>query len=121
MANAWFSRASAGICSTLISYKGSQNRANFSAISATINELLIGSGTGWPMLRFRRGGKYRVGAAMFDRLGEYLSRAVALRLLAKRTAYPEVQDQLLELAAAFERLAEYTEKREQAVLPTPSD
>jgi hypothetical protein len=53
------------------------------------------------MLRYRRGGKYRVGAVMFDRLGEYLSRAVALRLLAKRTAYPEVEDQLLVLAAAF--------------------
>jgi hypothetical protein len=38
---------------------------------------------------------------MFDRLGEYLSRAVALRPLAKRTAYPEVEDQLLVLAAAF--------------------
>ena len=73
------------------------------------------------MLRFRRGGKYRVGAVMFDSLGEYLSRAVALRLLARRTAHSELQDQLLELAAAFERLAEYTEKREPTVLPTPSD
>jgi len=58
---------------------------------------------------------------MFDRLGEYLSRAVALRLLAKRTAYPEVEDQLLVLAAAFERLAEHAEKREQEHLPIPSD
>jgi hypothetical protein len=67
------------------------------------------------------GEKYRVGAVMFDRLGEYLSRAVALRLLAKRTAYPEVEDQLLVLAAAFERLAEHAEKREQEHLPIPSD
>ena len=73
------------------------------------------------MLRFRCGGKYCVGAVMFDSLGEYLSRAVALRLLANRTAYPEVQDQLLELAAAFERLAEYAEKREQAARPIASD
>ena len=70
---------------------------------------------------FRRGGKYRVGAQMFDRLGEYVSRAVALRLLAKRTAHPEVQDQLLELAVAFERLANYAEKRQHAALPMPSD
>jgi len=58
---------------------------------------------------------------MFDRLGEYLSRAVALRLLAKRTAYPEVEDQLLVLAAAFERLAEHADKQEQQPLPIRSD
>lgn len=58
---------------------------------------------------------------MLDRLVEYLSRAVAVRLLAKRTAYPEVEDQLLVLAAAFEDLAEHGEKREQEHLPVPSD
>jgi hypothetical protein len=50
---------------------------------------------------------------MFEKVGEYVSRAVALRILARRTAHPEVEDQLLELAAAFEPLAEYAEKREQ--------
>jgi hypothetical protein len=57
---------------------------------------------------------------MFDRLGEYVSRAIALRLLAKWTDQ-EVQDQLLELAAAFERLADYTEKREQTMGPTAAN
>jgi hypothetical protein len=58
---------------------------------------------------------------MFDRLGEYVSRAAALRLLARRTAHPEVEDQLILLAAAFERLAEHAEKREQAERSAASD
>ena len=54
---------------------------------------------------------------MFDRVGEYLRRATALRLLSRRTEYPEIREQLLVFAAAFDRLAQEAEKWEAAGHP----
>jgi hypothetical protein len=44
--------------------------------------------------------------------GECEDRAATLRLLARKTRYPDIRDELLRLAQGFERLAKRIEARE---------
>ena len=56
-----------------------------------------------------------------SRVGEYLSRAAAMRQLASQTKYPEVRSRLLLMAAGFERLADQVEKWGNARLAAAAD
>ena len=56
-----------------------------------------------------------------SRAGEYLSRAVELRQLARNTRYPEVRTRLVMMAAGFERLADQVERWENASLATAAN
>jgi hypothetical protein len=52
------------------------------------------------------------GLAQASRAEECRNSAARLRLLAQETRFPEIRDELLRLAAGFERLAGWIEARE---------
>jgi hypothetical protein len=56
--------------------------------------------------------------AQVSRANECRNTAVALRLLAQRTKFPEIRDDLLKLATGFERLADRMEAREAIAADT---
>ena len=53
-----------------------------------------------------------VDVKLASRAEECRNRAEALRLLARKTRYPEIRDDLLKLAAGYDRLAAHIEARE---------